>query len=478
MGMIGFTMTKTQSTGSNPVHQTVASSIKFKSAGQSIEIEFTEQQLSPHAGTATFWAFLHQSGWIDLVEKCLPHPAPTSNNALSPLSKVLGFVQGLLCGAKKLTHVAYLRRDPLVPQMLGIKRVASQSVLSRFFQGFRSAGRNLACFRPQFRWCLGRLPSRAEGYALDLDSTRLLHEDGHQEGVEVGYTRLGTKPCLHPLLAVLSEVRLVANFWLRPGNSSCANNVVSFFLDLWNHLPSHLRLRIVRADSGFCTSQLLRLWEQLRLKFIVVARLTRPLQRLIRKHTCWEATEVEGTEVAEVDYHEGDWPAGTRLILIRHRITDKQGRAGGKMLFDCPGYLYQALLTNLPRTVKPLAVWREYNGRAACEAVIKELDAGYGLPQLACQQFWPTEAALGFGVLAHNLVVLFERKLGWLEAVTIGSLRYWLFVTAGIISSPQGQTTIKLAVPDKERAWWRRLWDKLLSPVPNCNAVENRPSLP
>jgi Transposase DDE domain group 1 len=476
--MIVLTMKTTQSSGSSPVHQTVADSIKFKSAGQSIEIAFTDQKLSPHAGTATFWAFLRQSGWIALVEKRLPHPLPKSNRALSPVSKVLSFAQGLLCGAKKLTQVAYLRRDPVVPEILGIKRVASQSVLSRFFQVFGSAGRNLACFRPQFEWCLERLPSRKEGYALDLDSTRLLHEDGHQEGVEVGYTRLGTKPCLHPLLAVLSEVRLVAGFWLRPGNSSCANNAVSFFLDFWNYWPSHLRLRVVRADSGFCVSPLLRLWEQLGLKFIVVARLTRPLQRVIGKQTCWEATEVEGTEVAEVDYHEADWPAAVRLTLIRHRIKDRPGRAGGKLLFDCPGYLYQALVTNLPRTVKPLAVWREYNGRAACEGVIKELDAGYGLPQLACQQFWSTEAALSFGVLTHNLVVLFERKLGWLEAVTIGSLRYWLFVTAGMISSPQGQTTIKLAVPQKERAWWRRLWDKLLSPFPNCNAVENRPPIP
>ena len=78
-----------------------------------------------------------------MLERCLPHPRPKSNNHLTPVSKVLGFVQGLLCGAKKFTHVAYLRRDPLVPEMLGIRRVASQSVLSRFFQGFSSAGRNV-----------------------------------------------------------------------------------------------------------------------------------------------------------------------------------------------------------------------------------------------------------------------------------------------------------------------------------------------
>lgn len=466
------------SAGTRPTHQTVASKIQFQSANKSIQIEFTDQKLSPHAGTATFWSFLHGSGWIGLLEKCLPHPLPQSNNSLPPLCKALGFIQGLLCGAKKLTHVAYLQRDPMGPEMVGIKRVPSQSVLSRFFQGFSSAGGNLRCFRRLFGWCLQRLPSRPGGYALDLDSTRLLHEDGHQQGVKAGYTRLGTKPCLHPLLAVLSEARLVASFWLRSGDSSCANNIQSFFLDLWQNLPSHLHLRVVRADSGFCVGALLMLWETLKLKFVVAARLTQPLQGLIKKETAWQATEIPGTEVTELDYREEGWPASARLIVLRHRTADKTGRAGGKMLFDCPGYLYQGLVTNLPRTQAPLAVWREYNGRAACENIIKELDAGYGLPDLACRDFWATEAALSLGVLAHNLIVLFERKLGWLEAVTVGSLRYWLFVTAGVISHAHGQTTIKLAVPHKERDWWRRLWEKLLSPIPNCNAVENRPALP
>ncbi len=113
----------------------------------------------------------------------------------------------------------------------------------------------------------------------------LLHEDGHQDGVEVGYTRVGTKPCLHPLMAVLREVRLVASFWLRPGHSACANNVQSFFLDLWENLPRHLQLRVVRADSGFCIADLFLFWETLQLKFVVAARLTQPLQRLIKKET-------------------------------------------------------------------------------------------------------------------------------------------------------------------------------------------------
>jgi hypothetical protein len=466
-----------QSQGDSPEHQTVAEKIKFQSAGQSIQIEFTDQQLSPHAGTATFWSFLHGSGWRELVAKSLPHPRPTSNNALLPITKVLSFVQGLLCGAKKLTHVAYLRRDPMMPVLLGIKRVPSQSTLTCFFQGFTGAGKNLACFRPLFAWAMQKLPSKREGYALDLDSTRLLHEDGHQDGVAVGYTRLGTKPCLHPLLAIFSEVRLVAGFWLRAGNSACANNVEAFFLELWGNLPTHLRVRVVRADSGFYSAALLQLWVKLKVSFIVVAKLTRPVQSLLRRETQWQATGIAGTEVAEIEHREADAPASARFLAIRHRLKDKTNRAGGKLLLDCPGYLYQVLVTNLPRTVPPVDIWRDYNGRAACENVIKELDAGYGLPQLVGQDFWATEAALSFGVLAPNLIVLFERKLGWQEAVTLSSLRYWLFVTAGVISEPQGQMTIKLAVPPHERSWWRRLWERLLSPLPNCNAVGIRPAL-
>ena len=163
----------------------------------------------------------------------------------------------MLCEARELTQVAYPRRDPLVPELLGIRRVARQSVLTRFFQGFTSAGQNLSCFRPLWQRCLHRLPSAKDGHTLDMDSTRLLHEDGHQEGVAVGYSRPGLKPCLHPLLAVVAEARLVAQLRLRPGNAPCGSNVTAFLMDLWENLPCHLRLRGAGADAGFCLPELL-----------------------------------------------------------------------------------------------------------------------------------------------------------------------------------------------------------------------------
>jgi len=340
-------MKKNQSEDDSPLHQSVAEAFEFKSAGKSIAVEFTDQKLSAHAGSAVFWAWLHGARWRTELAEHLPHRASVSNNHLSAVDKALAFTHGLICEARKLTHVAYFRRDPMVPELLGIRRVASQSSLSRFFAGFTSGGTNLRCFRPLWRWCVDRLPSRPEGYTLDLDSTRLLHADGHQEGVKTGYTRQGLKPCLHPLLAVLTEARLVVQLWLRSGNALCGNNVVAFFLDLWDQRPRHVRLRAVRADSGFCVPELLLLWEQLKLPYIVVGKLTAPIQSLIRNDLVWTATELIGTDVAELEYQSMGWPYPRRLILIRHRQADRP-EAGGKKLFEMPGYLFQALVTILP----------------------------------------------------------------------------------------------------------------------------------
>ena len=341
-------------------HPTVTEFIKLRTPDETIQIGFTDQKVSGRAGLLTFAGFLHGHRFGELLAGVLPQ-FKRRRRGYQPFEYGLGFVAGILAGAKKITHVAHLRRDVLLAPLLAIQAIASQSAFSRFFQRFTSAGQNLATFRPLWRWGLERLCSRPGGYALDLDSTRLLHEDGHQEGVATGYTRLGLKPCLHP-----------------------------------------------------------------------------------------------------------------RLVLLRHRVVEKE-RPGGKRLVDCPGYLYQALVTNLPQSVRPIAVWREYNGRAGCEEVIKQLDADFGLPQLCLEKFWSTEAALSLAIVSYNLCVLFQRRLGWLERVTAATLRFRLFTTGGIISRTAGRTTIRLSVPERERTWWREVLTKLHCEFPNCNAVSQTP---
>ncbi|MFO1460849.1 MAG: hypothetical protein U1G08_15760 [Verrucomicrobiota bacterium] len=58
-----------------------------------------------------------------------------SNNNLKPIEKALVFIHGLLCEARKLACVAYVRRDPIAPKLLEIRRVASQALFAPLFCG-------------------------------------------------------------------------------------------------------------------------------------------------------------------------------------------------------------------------------------------------------------------------------------------------------------------------------------------------------
>jgi hypothetical protein len=102
------------------------------------------------------------------------------------------------------------------------------------------------------------------------------------------------------------------------------------------------------------------------------------------------------------------------------------------------------------------------NGRAGLEGVIKELRHVYGLHRFCCQDFWATEAALSMVVMAHTLIELFERFLGWSQRYAASTLRFCLFLRAG------GLSTIKLAQPPKRRSWWRRLWERISSLFPTA----------
>lgn len=445
-------------------NQTVRLSIDTKDRSSSIRISFTDQRLTAHGGMVIWSHHLQQRAVREQLRKLLPH-APISNNAYDPTDVALGYLGGVVCGADKLSRIAWLQSDPALAEVLGIEAVASQSTFSRFFAEFTHPTCNQ--LNSLHRQAIFALPSRPEGYTLDLDSWSLLHEDGHQEGVQVGYTRVGLKPCHRPLIAGLAEAKMVAGYWLRQGNSHCVNGAAEFLRQTVTSMPKHIRIGLVRGDSGFGDVSLVECAEQLRLKYIFVARLTQKIQPLCRhEDTAWQPTEMDGLEVQEV---EGTRP-GQRLIVIRQHIT-RRPQAGGKELLEVPGYRFQALISNLPSSVSPVAVWRQYNGRADLENRIKELGEQFGIKRLCVASFWGTEALHHLAILAYNLCVLLQRKLGQLEQCQLNTLRWRLFTRAGVWSRAQGKPTLKLAVQGKENQhWFREMLSKLLA-FPNCHAV-------
>jgi hypothetical protein len=445
-------------------NQTVRLNVDTKDGDSSIRISFTDQRLTAHGGMIVWSEFLHQKRFRHHLRQVLPH-TPTSPNAYDPIDIGLGYMGGILTGADKLSRVAWLQSDPALPEVLGIESVCSQSTFSRFFDVFTQKTCNTLA--GLHRQAVYSLPSRPEGETLDLDSWALLHEDGHQQGVEVGYSARGLKPCHRPLIAALAESKLVANYWLRRGDSACINGAAEFLRQTVASLPAHIRLGLVRGDAGFGHPTVQDQAEALGLKFIFVARLTQKVQRYCRHDDAqWQATGLDGVEAQEIAL---DRP-GRRLILIRQRIAQRP-QAGGKLLLDLPGYRYQAQVTNLPQSVSAVEVWRRYRGRADVENRIKELGEQFGIKRLCVDNFWGTEALHHLAIAAYNLCVLLQRRLGQLEKCELNTLRWRLFARAAVWSRKGGKPTLKLAVRAKQaRSWWLEILTKLTAP-PNCHAV-------
>ena len=139
------------------------------------------------------------------------------------------------------------------------------------------------------RWLFSKI-SALRQVTLDVDST-VVTRNGEQEGATRGYNpnRHG-RASHHPLLAFVAEARMVANFWLRPGNVHSANNILQLLESTLHHLGDKI-VGLPRADSGFFDEAVLALMEGKRIPYIIAARLTQPLQRTIYQACGWWALE-------------------------------------------------------------------------------------------------------------------------------------------------------------------------------------------
>lgn len=243
-------------------------------------------------------------------------------------------------------------------------------------------------------------------------------------------------------MAFVADTCMVANLWLRPGNSHSANNVLAF-LDGLNKLGGK-RVALLRADSGFSDQVFLNDLDQRNMHYLIALRLNQPLQSALVDETDWWILD-DGIELTAFDYQAPCWDKPRRVVGIRQK-SDARPDAKGKQLSlfaDDPvfaRYRYSALVTDMD--LPAAALWRLYRGRADCEDRIKELKYDFGGESYNLRDFWSTEAALLTVMLAYNLMSLFRLDVLRSDAIsgkpdvqhTLKTLRYKLFAKAGYIT--------------------------------------------
>ena len=79
---------------------------------------------------------------------------------------------------------------------------------------------------------------------------------------------------------------------------------------------------MIRLDSGFFQSDIMDYLEQRNTDFIIAAKFTHPIQRLIADNKAWIQLD-EGIEICEQNYQSDSWEKERRLIIVRQKIKGR-----------------------------------------------------------------------------------------------------------------------------------------------------------
>jgi hypothetical protein len=261
----------------------------------------------------------------------------------------------------------------------------------------------------------------------------------------------------HPLMAFISDLRMVAHSWLRPGNTSSANGVKTFLSETIQVLGKHL-IGLLRADAGFFDGDFMDYVEDKGISYIVAVKMNRILKEKIVSPGAWTKLD-GGIDCAEFEYQARCWKAPRRIVVVRQLVKERP-QAGGKYLFDMHDYRYQAWVSNL--TLPAPEVWRLYRGRADAENRIAELKYDFGLDSFCLNEFYATEAAFRSVMVAYNVISLFRQAvLGVKIQPRLATIRFQCFAIGSWIGRKYRKNVLRVSLAHKRRPWFEGLFTKI-----------------
>ena len=426
------------------------------------DIKFVNKEITPFGGLSLFLKMLEKCHFEEHLASC-SLPQQGSNRGYKPIQLILGLFAGVWCGANCFGHLDVVRYDAALCKLLGRERGADHRAYQRYLNKF-SQTINQRVFSELFGWFFSELIF--DNYTLDFDSTVMVRE-GNQEGAAKGYNpKRPGRPSHHPLLAFISDVRMIANYWLRPGNTSASTNYISFLDDTLSRLQNK-KVGLIRMDSGFFSGNIMNYLEDNQLPYIIACRFNNRIKYRLTHETAWvEVTD--GLDISETTYKSYSWEKPRRIIMVRQEIQKRPMAAGKQIkqleLFedeeDFGKYRYSCYVTNL--TLPAKVVYDTYRGRADSENRIKELKYDFSPDDFVSHNFWATEACGNFIIMAYNFMSLFRHALiNSDKRKFLKTIRYELLDTPAYLGKVKEKHILYLARSLKTRQAFLNIWEKL-----------------
>jgi len=386
---------------------------------------------------------------------------------------VLLLITLFVVGARRLEHLRYLARDPLVARLCGLARLPTARTVVNWLKQFTQAALqavitlNSALLYEQIeRLGLPRL-------TIDVDGTVI------RTGSQVAWAFRGFNPhhrkdpSYYPLLAHLAQTGQILRLRNRPGNVHDSRGAERFLRDLIRELRARFGRGLpleFRMDAAFFQQAILTrlaregceyaikvgFWKWVGLKVVVAAQ--RDWTRV-----------APGLDAFETQLPVAPWDLTLRVVVYRKRVAHATRKNFQLDLFspDDGHFEYSAVTTN--KALTPAALWAFIAGRGAQEKTFAELKGEFALDVVPTNHYGANSAWQQLSVLAHNLLRGFQlqtlaapkprsRKRTYAYALrSMRTLRFLLIARAARLARIGGRQVLRMAQNPVTQALYERV---------------------
>lgn len=379
-----------------------------------VRIEFGPQRLTSYSGLELLGRFLRA---IDLDGRLrrafgvggLPGDYP----AVSMVRLVLAL---LWIGGRRLSHVGFVRADPLVLRVARLRGLPHERTLSRWLKQFTSRAVG----------ALARVNAELVGETLRKLGTRrvTLDVDGSvvSTGLQVSWAQRGYNPhrrkvpSYYPILAHVAQTGQVFAVRNRPGNVHDGKRSEHFLREVARGVRRELGERTAiefRLDGAFFLRPVLEALRGLKVEYAVKVPMHQwlGLKGTIAKRRRWRRMN------REISYFKmllpvDCWDMELPVVVYRRRVGHKTRKNFQLDLFDPDDghFEYSAVTTN--KRIGPVALWYFMAGRGAQEKTLAELKDGLAFDTVPTNHYGANRAWQQLSVMALNLLRRFQVESG------------------------------------------------------------------
>jgi hypothetical protein len=410
---------------------------QFKS--KDVKHSFTGNKLTNYAGLSPIMKYINKLKLGLSLNNLFPtimHNATKFTNVQILLSVVMASFAGI----NRLQRIAAFSHDALVKALLGLETGLNKDVISTRLKELGQSGANLLQ-EHLFKLTIKFLKkSKLERITLDADST-VKTVYGNQQGAEKGFNpnKRGAKS-YHPVLAFISEMKLVVNSWFRCGSAYTSNGIGEFIKQTKALLPSNIKDVFFRADSGFFNGALFDLLESYHWTYLVKVKL-KNLKQLLESQSWHQLPDNPDIAICEFQYQAKSWQKKRTLKAIRTVTEWLEADFMGTRIW-VPKYEYACYCSNL--AVDVLELHELYKQRSTSETWIEQVKNQLLAGATLTDDFHANDILWQLNVLAYNLSVMMRYKVKKLWRQEHATFREWFINLPAKLVHGSRQVTLKI----------------------------------